>query len=366
MRPSRPCATLRYCYDQVSDTRARKSRKHRQCLTVEAGRLLQEDVEAPRAGVRVLVAALERPHEALLAAVLVRVDKVRGWRSCDRRGAAHDGVAAAAAGHAAEDDRPAELLLLERDQQWVGVDCGRADLAHHSVPGRQRPPLDGVGDLVGDVLVADRGAEAGRCLAHGQPSNLLSVAVAAIPCDGLFAAARLVVHAVLLLDEEGGLVGRDAVAGLAQLRRVPAVVRRNVREEPRGRGEGLAELHRRGLVRDAFVRQPGLVLDVAERALAEDHGQPANSLDAVHVLADLLDVVVDTLAVAVVLMGGSVGVELGGHARLFQHDLETVLVHGLLARLDEMGIVRRLCAAAFLSFFERRRKGSGCTYGRAS
>ena len=39
-------------------------------------------------------------------------------------------------------------------------------------------------------------------------------------------------------------------------------------------------------------------------------------LDAVHVLVDLLDVVVDTLAVAVVLMGGSVGVELGGHARL--------------------------------------------------
>ena len=188
--------------------------------------------------------------------------------------------------------------------------------------------------------------------------------MAAIPCDGLFAAARLVVHAVLLLDEEGGLVSRDAVAGLAQLRRVPAVVRRNVREEPRGRGEGLAELHRRGLVRHAFVRQPGLILDVAQRALAEDHGQPADRLDAVHVLADLLDVVVDTLAVAVVLMGGSVGVELGGHASLFQHDLETVLVHGLLPRLDEMGIVRRLCAAA--SGFAKRRKGSGCTYGRAS
>ena len=73
-----------------------------------------------------------------------------------------------------------------------------------------------------------------------------------------------------------------------------------------------------------------------------------------HVLVDLLNVVVDTLAVAVVLMGGSVGVELGGHARLFQHDLETVLVHGLLARLDEMGIVRRLCAAAFFELLRKK------------
>ena len=94
-------------------------------------------------------------------------------------------------------------------------------------------------------------------------------------------------------------------------------------------------------MRHLLVGDTRLVLHVAERAGAGGKGKPADGLHAVDVLVDLCAAIrVHALSVAVILIDLPVVVHLGREAALLEHDLEPLAVHVLLARLDEVRIVR--------------------------